>query len=100
MNGKRARQIRKFLNLKNSENQYEEVLTSEKEEVVAVKYQIKELDLNAKTVNADRIDTLGYKASIRNMNKLKMMYRAIKKDYCSDKKTILAALNADQKKEA
>jgi phage regulator Rha-like protein len=101
MRGKRARQIRKFLEMEKAEKDtknYQENMTHADERVVGRKYQLKSFNLEKGQVDAERIETMGYKVKVENMNKKSMMYKAIKRDYSVDKQTILAALKADEAK--
>jgi hypothetical protein len=99
MNGKKARQIRKFLKMKqkNKDNsKYEHIIVKE-DQLVGRKYKIKHADLASGTAEAEREDSYGDKLQMVNADKTEMMYRAIKKDYYTNPDEIRAGLKQHSK---
>lgn len=98
MNEKRAKQIRKFLNLKKnrSNDKYDWILTKE-DTLVGRKYKIKQADVEKGTAEAEREDTYGHKLQMLNTDKTEAMYKAIKKDYYSNKQEVLEGLQTKEK---
>lgn len=92
MNGKRARQIRKFLKMKKRKDndKYEHIISKEND-VLNVHYKIKKL--TEEGIEADKETSIGDKLTMVNADKIETMYKLIKKDYYDHKKEILGGLN-------